>query len=296
MSESPRKQLRHMLASASDIVVAPGAYDAWSARLIERAGFPAVYMSGYGVSASVLARPDIGLATMTEMVVMARNIVNAVEIPVIVDADNGYGGNLNVMRAVGEFEAAGAAAVQIEDQVMPKRCGHMEGKELVSTSEMAAKLRAAVAARKDPDLVIIARTDARAVLGMDEALSRAKVYIAAGADAIFLEAPESVEEMKRTNQELSAPLLANMVNRGKTPILPVSELKAMGYKIVIYPVLPLYAATKACMEVLELLKLGGHADALQEKLVTFSDFNKDINLGGLRDMEASFSNTVFEEE
>lgn len=287
MSDSPRKKLRHMLAS--ETVVAPGAYDAWSAKLIEQAGFSAVYMSGYGVSASVLARPDIGLMTMTEMVVMARNIVNAVDVPVIADADNGYGGSLNVIRTVMEFEAAGAAAVQLEDQVSPKRCGHMEGKELVPMPDMVAKLRAAVAARRDPDLVIIARTDARAVLGMDEALSRARAYVEAGADVIFLEAPESVEEMRRTNREISVPLLANMVNNGKTPFLPLSELKSMGYKIVIYPVLPLYAATKACMDIFKILKQDGHADGLQEKIVSFSEFNKGINLDGLRDLEASFS-------
>ena len=287
MSECPRKELRKLLAS--ETILAPGAYDAWSAKLIEQAGFPAVYMTGYGVSASLLARPDIGLVTLPEMVTTARNIVNAVSVPVIVDADNGYGGNLNVMRTVIEFEAAGVAAVQLEDQVSPKRCGHMEGKEIVPLGEMVAKLRAAIAARKDPNLVIIARTDARAVYGMDDALARSKAYAEAGADVIFLEAPESVDEMKRARKELSVPLLANMVNRGKTPCLPVSELQAMGYAIVIYPVLSIYAATKGCMDILSALKQDGYVDAMPDKMASFPDFNKAINLEGLRKLEASFS-------
>ncbi len=287
MALNLKKHLREMLAS--DIVVAPGAYDALSAKLIEQAGFSAVYMTGYGVSASVLARPDIGLLTMTEMTTMARNMVNAVNIPVIADADNGYGGNLNVMRTVTEFEAAGVAAVQFEDQATPKRCGHMEGKELISLPEMTAKIRAAVAARNDPNLVIIARTDARAVLGMDEAVARSRAYIEAGADVIFLEAPQSIDEMKRMNQELSVPLLANMVNKGKTPFLPLPELKSMGYRLVIYPVVPLYAAAKACITVLEALKQEGDVASVKNQMVDFPVFNQWICLEEMRTLEASFT-------
>jgi len=230
------------------IIIAPGAYDAWSARLIEKAGFSAVYMTGYGVSASVLGKPDIGLLTMSEMVTQAKNIASAVDIPLIADGDNGYGGTLNVIRTVQEYEQAGVAAIQLEDQVFPKRCGHMEGKQIISKDEMIAKIKAAVYARQLEDFVIIARTDARAINGFEDALDRVKNYVEAGADVIFLEAPESEDEMKKVSEIIKVPLLANMVENGKTPFLKERKLEEMGYKIAIYPVSTLYTATKAILD------------------------------------------------
>lgn len=282
------KVLRDMLKNRL-MIMAPGAYDAWSAKLIENAGFPAVYMTGYGVSASVLGKPDIGLITLSEMVASAKNIVASVGIPVIADADNGFGGTLNVVRAVTEYEQVGVAAIQLEDQVTPKRCGHMEGKEVVPMEEMVAKIKAAVHARKDPDFVIIARTDARAVRGFDEALRRAKAYEAAGADVIFFEAPQSIEEMVQVSKEIKAPLLANMVEKGKTPLIKASELNDMGYNIIIYPVSPLYTATKALQGMLSQLKEDETTSTMLEQMVSFPVFNSTIKLDELRALENSFT-------
>ena len=283
-----RKQLRKMLKE-DGIIKAPGAYDAWSAKLVEAAGYFCVYMTGYGVSASVLGKPDIGLITLPEMATMAKHMVEAVHIPVVADADTGYGSTLNVVRTVQEYEAAGVAAIQLEDQVMPKRCGHMEGKELVTEEEMVAKLRAAVKARQDPDLVIIARTDARAVLGIEAAIERSRAYIAAGADVIFFEAPQSREEMELINRELKVPMLANMVDNGKTPFLAAEELRAMGYKMVIYQVVTLYSAKKACLDILRELDQRGSTSGLQDRLVDFPTFNRMIGLQEFRALERSFN-------
>ncbi len=286
---SKAKKLRELLA-AEAIITAPGAYDAWSARLIEHAGFPAVYMTGYGVSASGLGRPDIGLLSFHEMVESARNICAATNVPVIADADNGYGGALNVVRTVRAYEQAGVCGIQLEDQVMPKRCGHMEGKQLIPCEEMVAKVRAAVYARTDPDTVIIARTDARAVNGLEDALARGHAFAEAGADVIFIEAPQSVEEMKRVVAEFpDKPLLANMVEHGKTPNLPQKELEALGFKIAIYPVMPVYVVTKALNEALAKLKETGHNAACSGDMVDFPSFNKLIGLDELRALEKTFS-------
>lgn len=284
---NPRQTLRAMLQN--DICPAPGAYDAWSAKLVEQAGFPAVYMTGYGVSASVLGKPDIGLITMTEMVAMAANMAEAVNIPVIADADTGYGSVLNAMRIAREYEKAGVAAIQIEDQVFPKRCGHMEGKAVIPAEDMAAKIRGMVAARADPDFLIIARTDARAVLGFEEAVARSLLYLEAGADVIFFEAPTSVEEMRTAVARIGAPMLANMVNRGKTPFLSLSELRDIGFRLVIYPVVPLYAATRAVMRALDVLRSEGDVASIQGDMVDFPAFNKAIHLDELRALEASFA-------
>lgn len=281
------KKLRELL-NQPGIIRAPGAYDAWSAKLVEMAGFPAVYMTGYGVSASVLGKPDIGLLTMTEMVTQAKNMAAAVEIPLIADGDNGYGGVLNVVRTVQEYERAGIAAIQLEDQVFPKRCGHMEGKQLIPKEEMVAKVRAAVYARQSNDFVIIARTDARAVNGFEDAIERAQAYADAGADVIFFEAPQSVEEMKNVAKLIKKPLFANMVEKGKTPFLTASELEEIGYKIVIYPVSTLYAATKAVAGVLETLKNDGTTQNYLNRMVEFPEFNEMIGVEKHRDLEKTF--------
>ncbi|MDI6706680.1 MAG: isocitrate lyase/PEP mutase family protein [Bacillota bacterium] len=279
--------LREMLNSEG-VIMAPGAYDVWSARLVEKAGFKAIYMTGYGVSASVLGKPDIGLITMQEMAEMARNMANATSIPIIADADNGYGSSLNVIRTIQEYEQGGIAGIQLEDQIFPKRCGHMEGKQLVPMNEMVSKIKAAVYARRDPDTVIIARTDARAVISFEEALTRAQAYVEAGADVIFLEAPQSVEEVKKVAEIIKVPLLANMVENGKTPLFTVKELEEIGYKIAIYPATPLYTATKAIMDVLEVLKKEETNAACMDREVDFPTFNKMVGVPEMRNLEKSF--------
>lgn len=284
---SKAKILREML-NQKGVIMAPGAYDAWSAKLVEKAGFKAVYMTGYGVSASVLGKPDIGLITLKEMADMAKNIANAVDIPLIADADNGNGSSLNVVRTIQEYERGGVAAIQLEDQVFPKRCGHMEGKEIIPMNEMVAKIKAAVYARQNPDTVIIARTDARAVVSYDEAVKRCIAYAEAGADVIFLEAPQSEEEVKKAAQLINAPLLANMVENGKTPLFTTNELEELGYKIAIYPVTPLYSATKAMMESLDILKKEQTNAATLKRGVDFPTFNSIIGLNEIRELEKEF--------
>lgn len=284
------KNLRKLLAQTG-IICAPGAYDAWSAKLIADAGFPAAYMTGYGISASLLGQPDIGLIGMSEMATQAGNITAAINIPLIADADNGYGSTLNVRRTVQSYERAGVAAIQIEDQVMPKRCGHMEGKELITPEEMTAKIKAAVQARQSADTVIIARTDARAVNGFNDAIQRAQAYVQAGADVIFFEAPASVQEMQEVRRLIDKPLLANMVENGKTPLLSLNELEQLGYNIAIFPASLLYTATKAVMNTLANLKVHGTTEVVLDKMVDFPTFNQMIGLQAYRDLEKSFLNS-----
>lgn len=285
---SKAKKLRKLLAG-EQIIMAPGAFDAWSARLIEMSGFPVVYMTGYGVSASELGRPDIGLISFQEMVTAAKNICNCTNVPVIADADNGYGGSLNVIRTVSEYEAAGVAGIQLEDQVMPKRCGHMEGKQLILKDEMVAKVRAAVYARKDPDTVIIARTDAIAVNGYEDAIDRAIAYKEAGADVIFVEALQTKEQVQSAAARVGAPLMANMVEHGKTPLDTAKNLYAMGFRIAIYPVATLYAATKSQLDMLKVLKEKEDLIPCMEYEVDFPTFNHMIGLDDLRALEKSFT-------
>ena len=280
-------QLRELLAG-DRIVMAPGAYDAWSARLIQDAGFPAVYVTGYGVSASTLGMPDIGLISFQEMVTAVRNICAAVSVPVIADADNGYGSALNVVRTVREYEAAGAAAIQLEDQVMPKRCGHMEGKQLIPMEDMAAKIRAAVYARRDSDTVIIARTDAVAVNGFDDAVERAAAYREAGADVIFVEALQTRQQIASAARLVGAPLMANMVEHGKTPLDTAENLYQMGFRIAIYPVLPLYTASRAVAEALATLRRTEDLTACMGSELDFPTFNRMIGLQDYRELEQRF--------
>jgi carboxyvinyl-carboxyphosphonate phosphorylmutase len=229
----PRKQFRDLL-KREKVIVAPGAFDALSARIIQQAGFPAVYLTGGGLSRS-WGFPDLGLMTMMENVASIARVCDSVEIPVIADADTGYGNVLNVIRTVREYERTGVASFHLEDQVTPKRCGHYEGKKVVSTDEMIGKIKAAVDARRDPDMAIIARTDSRAVLGLEEAIERGNLYAQAGADIIFVEAPQSKEELKRIPKEIDAPVLVNMIKGSRTPLLSSGALEKIGYKIVIYP-------------------------------------------------------------
>jgi carboxyvinyl-carboxyphosphonate phosphorylmutase len=287
MSMQPAR-LRKMIGEKR-MIVAPGAFDALSARLIEQAGFSALYVTGAGVASSRLGVPDIGLTTMTEMLDAARNIVNAVGIPVICDMDTGYGNALNLMRAVREFEAAGAAALQIEDQVTPKRCGHTEGKQLIEKAEMIQKIRAFQEARRSRDLVLIARTDAIAVEGFENAVERARAYVEAGADVLFVEAPKTIEEMKCIVELLpDVPLLVNMVDGGKTPMLPAPELEAMGFKIAIYPTTAWTAAIKAMQRVLGRLNETGDAAAFDEDRVSFETMFEIVGRSQYQDLEKKF--------
>lgn len=287
-----KNNLKKML-SEKGIIRAPGSFDAWSARLVEKAGFPAVYMTGYGVSASVLGEPDIGIISMTEMTDQVKGIASAVEIPLIADADNGYGGVHNVIRTVKEYERNGAAAIQLEDQVFPKRCGHMEGKEVVPMEEMMAKIRAAVYARQSDEFVIVARTDTRAVIGFEEGIRRSLAYLDAGADVIFFEAPQSKDEMAEVAKRVPAPLLANMVEKGKTPFLTSRELEQMGYKIVIYPAAALYAATKSILNMLQSLKENDTTEHYLPNMVGFGEFNELIGVKEARELEKEFLNNNY---
>ena len=241
------------LMGSNKIIVAPGAYDGVTARLIEHAGFPAVYMTGAGTAAT-LGYPDLGLVTMTEMVANAATLARSVNIPVIADADTGYGNELNVTRAVREYESRGVAGIHIEDQVAPKRCGHLDGKAIIPADEFVAKIRAAVAARRDPDFVIIARTDARAVAGFDEAISRANAAMAAGADMAFVEAVQTIEELKAVPKKVKGPCLLNVVRGGKTPDVDFAAAQEMGYKLAILPSLLIVAATEAYLSILRTVK------------------------------------------
>ena len=287
MSMKQTSVLRQLLAGKG-IVVAPGAHDALTAKIIEKTGFPAVYMTGYGQAASHLGKPDVGLLTMSEMVARAANIVEAVNIPVIADADTGFGNAVNVMRTVREYEKAGVAAIQLEDQVAPKKCGHMTGRQVVPQAEMAGKIKAAVDARRDEELLIIARTDARTVHGIEEALARGKAYEEAGADILFIESPESLEEMKKITSSFKVPVLANMVEGGRTPLLPVSELAALGYNLVIFPTASTYTMARAMTSLMESLRKTGTTAGMMEQMVTFTEFNELIGLPAIRELESTY--------
>lgn len=284
-------RLRELLAAPGPLLV-PGAYDALSARLVEAAGFDATYMTGFGTTASLLGMPDVGLLSMNEMVDNAGRMARAVDIPLISDADTGYGNVINVARTVQEFERAGIAAIHLEDQVAPKRCGHMTGKQVVPVSEMAEKVAAAVAARHDPDFVLIARTDARAVEGLDAALERAAAYRAAGADVLFVEAPESEAEIVEVAKAFpDVPLLFNWVERGFTPMLSMERITELGFALVLFPVATLFSATVGMQRYLAALKgTGTPLDALDDAIV-FEEFTDLMRLPEIRSFEGRITST-----
>jgi 2-methylisocitrate lyase-like PEP mutase family enzyme len=264
-------RLRSLLGRGQ-IVVAPGAADAWTGRLIEEAGFSALYVTGAGIANVLLGVPDIGMTTLTEVAGQAKRIADAVQIPVIADADTGFGGVASIQRTVREYERAGLAGLHIEDQQMPKRCGHFDGKSIVPAEEMVLRLHAALDARRDPDFVIIARTDARAVEGLEATIRRARLYAAVGVDALFVEAPTSVDEFRVIGRELpSLPLVANMVEGGRSPLLPAEELRTLGFSLVLYPNLALRLGAFAIKRGLQVLRQSGTSAGLLDRILPWDE-------------------------
>ncbi|MCO7219040.1 oxaloacetate decarboxylase [Klenkia sp. PcliD-1-E] len=288
---NPRARLRELLAAAQDTgrpLVAPGAYDALGARLVQQAGFDVVYMTGFGTSASLLGRPDIGLLGGAEMTDNARRMAQAVEVPLIADADTGYGNALNVVRTVREYEQAGVGGLQLEDQVSPKRCGHMTGKAVVDVEEAVAKVRAAVAARTDPDLVVIARTDVAQVEGTRAAVDRALRFADAGADVLFVEAPRTAEDVELVATELKGHhLLFNWVEGGATEGLTMDTVAELGFSLVLFPISTLLAATRAMQMALETLQRTSSTEGAP--MGDFGGFLETIGLPGIREDEARFA-------
>lgn len=285
---SPGAQLRERIAG--EAVVLPGAFNAISARLIEAAGFEACYISGAGVTNALTAMPDVGLLTLTEMAQQCRYITNAVSIPCIADVDTGYGETLNVARSVRELESAGLAGIHLEDQVNPKRCGHLDGKQVIPADDMARKITAAVKARKNSDFFLIARTDARAVNAFDDAVNRAKLYLDAGADGIFPEALESAEEFAEFARRVKAPLMANMTEFGKSPLLSVDELSQMGYRMVIFPMTQFRVMMKAAESALLELKESGTQKGFVDRMQTRAELYELIRYDDYLDFDKGIAN------
>jgi 2-methylisocitrate lyase-like PEP mutase family enzyme len=272
-----RQQLRQLINQKQGLIV-PGAYDGVSAKLVEQAGFPVAYMTGYGVSASRLAMPDMGFAGLGEMADQVRNMAGAVSIPLIADADTGYGNALSVRRTVALYEAAGVAGLHLEDQQSPKRCGHLTGKLVVPVEEFAGKIRAAVDARTDPDLVLIARTDAIAVTGFDDALRRAEAAVKAGADMLFVEAPTTEEQIEHVARAFDAPLLFNYAPGGRSPLLPFARLRELGYAVILLPVDTLFVAARAVQAFLREVKARDAVLPLGDRYLAFKEFNELIGV------------------
>jgi len=281
--------LRERLEDENEIIVLPGVFDALSARIAQQVGFDAMFQTGYGSSAALLGMPDFGFLNAGETLDNARRIIRAVNVPVLVDADTGYGNPLNVWRLVQDLESLGAAGIFLEDQVWPKRCGHMVGKDVIPKDDYLPKLKAAIEARKSKDFLIVARTDARAPMGLEEAIERGKAYRKAGADVIFVEAPRSIEELKRVANEIDAPLVANMIEDGVTPTMPAQELLKLGYRIAVFPLSALYSATYAMREVLTELKKTGETKQTRKMMVTFKDFNQFVDLDKYMDLEKRYT-------
>ena len=275
--------------SESKILVAPGAYDAFTAKLIESSGFESVYLSGAGVSYTLLGQPDTGQVTQTQMVEKVGTVANAIGIPLIADGDTGYGNAVNVMETVRRYEHAGAAAIQLEDQQFPKRCGHLSGKELIPADEMVGKIRAAIYARASDEFLIIARTDALGVAGLEEAILRGKKYVDAGADMLFVESPNSMEELKTVTDEFSEiPLMANMVEGGVTPLLSADELESMGYSLVIYPNSLTRRFARAGLDLLADLHGNGTTRARLDKMMPFQELNAMLGIEDLKKLEQNY--------
>ena len=283
--KSPAAVLRAMMETP-EIVVAPGCYDVLSARLVEQAGFKAAFMTGFGASGSILGQPDYGLMTMNEMVTVCANMTSVLNIPLIGDVDTGYGNSLNVYRTIREFERAGMAAVHLEDQVFPKRCGHMEKKAVIPVEEHIEKIKAAVDARDE--MLIIARSDSRATHGIDEAIRRVNLYHEAGADIVYIDAPGDVHELERIGKEAKGFKFVNQVERGKTPLLTTEELQALGFDIVIFPVCTVFTAAKAMKAMLAELKKNHTTRESLDSMTTFEEYTTIVGMPELVAMEQKY--------
>jgi methylisocitrate lyase len=281
------KKLSSMIKSKKPLVI-PGVYDAIGAKIAENVGFDAMFQTGYGTSATLFGMPDYGFIGATETVDNARRISNAVSVPLIVDSDTGYGNALSVWKLVKELEAAGAAGIFLEDQKWPKRCGHMQGKDVISQEEYTEKLGAAIDARENKDFIIVARTDSRATEGLDKAIERGLENKKTGADAVFIEAPKSLGEMKRIGKEIKAPLVANMIEGGATPINSAETLSKIGFNIILYPLSVLFANTFATMNILKELKNTGTTSKYKQKVVNFDQFNNLVELDKFKKMETKY--------
>ena len=283
-----RKKLRDMLDSGK-IIVAPGVYAALPAIIAQNVGFKAVYMSGYTTSAFLYGMPDLGLITMSEMANNVSRICDAVELPVIADCDNGYGNALNVIRSVKEYEKAGASAIQLEDQIFPKKCGHMSGKEVIKTDDMLNKIKAALDTRNDDNLLIIARTDSRAVIGFEEAIDRSNKFAEIGADIIFLESPVSKEEISKIPKLISKPVMANMVEAGQTPLYSNNELEDLGYSLVIWPGSSAWSTAKAVTKTMyELKDKNTTKDIIENDMISWENFNNLIGVPKYTDLSQKY--------
>ena len=288
-SKSEVQLLRQKISNPNDFIVLPGVFDALSARITEVTGFDAIFQTGYGSAATVLGMPDYGFLNAGETMDNARKIIRAVDIPVIVDIDTGYGNPLTVWRIVKDLESMGASGIFLEDQIWPKRCGHMAGKEIIPVDEYLLKLTAAVEARDDNDFIVVARTDARATSGLDDAIERGREYFKSGADVIFVEAPRSIAELKEIGSKIDAPLVANMIEGGITPNLTASELRNLGFRIGVFPLSGLFASAFGMKQVYEELHRSGSTSKQKEKMITFEDFNKLVNLQKYIDLERKYA-------
>lgn len=279
--------LRRLLQEKGQLVM-PGVYDALTAKIASRSGFEVIFITGYSLSATLLGEPDFGLLTQTEMITAAQRICSVVDTPVIVDADTGYGNAINVIRTVEELMRVSAAGMFLEDQVWPKRCGHMKGKQVIPLNEQLKKLRAAVDAKRNSDFYIVARTDARQSLGLSEAITRGIAFKEAGADAIFIEAPENKEEMKEIAQRVPGPLVANMLERGVTPLMGPEELKRLGFDLIVWPLAPLYATAKTLKDVYTTLRRTGSTKEILDHLMPFDEFNEVVGLDQKYTLDAKY--------
>lgn len=288
MSLDKKKLLKEKISQSNEIIVLPGVFDALSAKVAENAGFEAMFQTGYGSAASLLGMPDFGFLNAGENIENARRIIRSVDLPVIVDVDTGYGNPLTVWKVVNDLVAYGAAGIFLEDQIWPKRCGHMRGKDVIGADEYIQKLRAAVTASENKNFVIVARTDARAPLGFDEAIERGRLYRKEGADVVFVEAPQSEDELREIPKKIDAPLLANMIENGVTPTFSADELKSMGYSMVVFPLSGLYGAAYAMKKIFSQLKRTGSTKGSKDMMLDFKEFNDLVELPKFMQMEKKY--------
>jgi len=289
MYNNSKISIRERLEKDNDIIILPGVYDALTAKIAEDVGFETAFQTGYGTSASLLGLPDFGFLNAGETLENAKRIINSVNIPILVDIDTGYGNPLNVWKIVKDLVRIGAKGIFLEDQVWPKRCGHMAGKTVIPKEDYILKLQAAIDARENNEFIIVARTDSLAQFGVGEAIERGKEYKRIGADVIFIEAPKTIDEMELISKEIKAPLLANMIEEGITPNLTADQLRKMGYRMVVFPLSALYSATFAIKQTFQLLKKTGTTKELKNKMITFQEFNDLVNLSAYHQLEKKYS-------